>query len=61
MNKATRIAAIVIIIAAMAVLALTQWLPALLFLPVGTAMLMWDGSKFSTSLRNDRPDGWQNE
>ncbi|MBM7413015.1 hypothetical protein JOE38_002843 [Clavibacter michiganensis] len=47
MARATRISAIVVLMASLIVLVVFQWLPALLFFPIGAGMLMWDGNKFS--------------
>lgn len=48
MDKWVRSSALVILLVALGLLAFAQWLPALLFLPVGAGMLMWDGRTFST-------------
>jgi hypothetical protein len=48
MHQWIRVSALVVLLAALGLLAFAQWLPALLFLPVGTGMLMWDGRTFST-------------
>lgn len=47
MQKPIRIAAILVLLAALGVLIFTHWWPALLFLPVGTAMLLSDGRTYS--------------
>lgn len=49
MPKSVRIAGLVIMVAALAVLAIWQWLPALFFFPAGTALLLWNGNAFSAS------------
>ncbi|WP_216698756.1 hypothetical protein, partial [Arthrobacter sp. H41] len=49
MHKPMRIAALAVLLVALGLLAFAQWLPALAFLPVGTAMLLADGHHFSTA------------
>lgn len=47
MQKSIRIAALVVLLSALALLIFTQWLPALFFLPVGAVMLLTDGRTYS--------------
>lgn len=49
MHTPMRIAALAVLLVALGLLAFAQWLPALAFLPVGTAMLLADGHHFSTT------------
>ncbi|MBG6216917.1 apolipoprotein N-acyltransferase [Arthrobacter sp. CAN_A6] len=49
MHKPMRIAALAVLLVALGLLAFAQWLPALAFLPAGTAMLLWNGHHFPTT------------
>ena len=62
MQTTARICGIILLIGALAVLAITQWLPALAFLPVGVLLLLWDGRRFSPDQPGRRtPDGTRAE
>lgn len=56
MQKTTRIIALIILLAALALLIFARWTPALMFLPIGTVMLMWGGRIFSLSPPQGRRD-----
>ena len=49
MAKVINISAMTVLISALTVLVAFQWLPALLFLPVGAAAFFLDGDKLSSS------------
>ncbi|KDP91436.1 MULTISPECIES: hypothetical protein [Clavibacter] len=49
MAKIISISAMTVLVIALAALVVFQWLPALLFLPVGAAVLLLDGDKLSAS------------
>lgn len=55
MNFWMKASALVVLLVALGLLAFAQWLPALLFLPVGVGLLMWDGRTFSPSSAPDPP------
>lgn len=57
MAGAARIAGLMIMIAALAVLAIWQWLPALFFFPAGTALLLWNGQAFAVGQHSPRSRG----
>lgn len=54
MAKSVRVAGLVIVVAALAALAIWQWLPALFFFPAGTALLLWNGNAFSVGPHSHR-------
>lgn len=58
MTKATNIAAIVMTVLVLAVLAVTQWLPVLFFLPVAGALYLVDWTRFSVDQDRARANRW---
>lgn len=53
MQKWIQGSAWVVLLVALGLLAFAQWLPALMFLPVGAAMLLWNGRSFSVPFYAD--------